>query len=139
MIDEALIKVAKELDELKEERVEYIVSNVAYKYEIECLKKENEALKTCIMTDHHKIHELTDVIDEVKAFAKKELDFNKGNIEMFKYALDENNPIELSQETRGHLATGMSTSIGIAFTMGELLHILDKVEEGNVCGNLEED
>lgn len=65
MIDEALIKVAKELDELKEERVEYTVSNVAYKYEIECLKKENEALKTCIMTDHHKIHALVDIIDEV--------------------------------------------------------------------------
>lgn len=43
--DETLIKAAKELDELKEERVEYTISNVAYKYEIECLKKENKQLK----------------------------------------------------------------------------------------------
>lgn len=45
MIDDAIIKVAKELDELKEERVEYTVNNIAYKYEIECLKKEKKQLQ----------------------------------------------------------------------------------------------
>lgn len=45
MIDDAIIKVTKELDELKEERVEYTVNNIAYKYEIECLKQEKKQLQ----------------------------------------------------------------------------------------------
>ena len=81
--DETLIKAAKELDELKEERVEYIISNVAYKYEIECLKKENKQLKEdiqfCLVsikqememsTDERTRKEMTTCYEILKRYAK---------------------------------------------------------------------
>ena len=46
-----------------------------YKNRIMILE-ENELLKTLLMKDHHKIHELADVIDEAREYINKDCNFN---------------------------------------------------------------
>lgn len=41
------------------------------------LQQENKQLKTLLMQDHHKIHELADVIDEVRKYIKDNLNINQ--------------------------------------------------------------
>lgn len=62
--DKIIKDLKKRNDSLSHQYTMIRIREVRYERECVKLKEENEALKTCIMTDHHKIHALVDTIDK---------------------------------------------------------------------------
>lgn len=74
MIDDLTRNILEQRDNIENQRNREIKSNEkSYTTEdlllfIDKLRRENKQLKTLLMQDHHKIHELADVIEEVREY-----------------------------------------------------------------------
>ena len=79
------------------------------------LEKENQKLK--------------EVIEEVREYTKKEIEFNERQIEAYKTCINTNVYGEFSKETKENMGECITLSIGICWKMKELLQILDKAKE----------
>ena len=106
--------------------IEFEIKNPRKKLEFyEQLHKENI---TRIEKLRKEKKQLKEVIDEVRKYTKKEIEFNERQIEAYKTCINTNVYGEFSKETKENMGECITLSIGICWKMKELLQILDKVK-----------